>query len=71
MSGAVSWGFLKEKLFIRKPSHKFETRGMVLELCRISEEYLCRSVSYGHVSSISRIGHMEHILTPRKIFTDS
>jgi len=66
MTGAVSWGFLKEKLFCRKTSHEFETRRMVVELCREIEEHLCRRVYYDHVSSVSRIGHMEHILTPKK-----
>jgi len=40
MSGVVPWGFSKEKLFIRETSHEFETRGMVVELCRESEEQI-------------------------------
>jgi len=71
MIGSVSWGFLKEKLFFRKTSHEFETRGMVVELCREIEEHSCRRIYYGNVSSVSRIGHMEQILTSRKILTGS
>ena len=44
MSGTVYWDFLKEKLFLRKPSNESEIRRMAVDLCREIEELVCRRV---------------------------
>jgi hypothetical protein len=66
------WGFLKEKVFPRKPSNDYEMRGMLVKLCREIEEDMCCRFVMSMCLELQAVtlrngGHIEHILT-QKIF---
>jgi hypothetical protein len=60
------WGFLKEKLFPKKPQTIMELRALIIQTCKITED-VCRRVINTitvHVEEAARHngGHVEHLV---------
>ena len=61
------WGFLKEKVFQKRPENVAQLRAHIVKLCRSLSEDLCRKVVTNarvHLQEVVRQngGHIEHVL---------
>ena len=63
----VLWGFLKEKVFQRRPENLVQLRAYIVKLCRALSEDLCRKVVTNARVCLQEVvrqngGHIEHVL---------
>ena len=61
------WGFLKEKVFQRRPENVAQLRAHIVKLCRALSEDLCRKVMTNARVRLQEVvrqngGHIEHVL---------
>ena len=61
------WGFLKEKVFQRRPENVAQLRAHVVKLCRALSEDLCLKVVTNARVCLQEVvrqnsGHIEHVL---------
>jgi len=61
------WGFLKEKVFQRRPENVVQLRAHIVKLCRELSEDLCRKVVMNARVPFQEVvrqngGHIEHVL---------
>lgn len=61
------WGFLKEKVYHRKPENAVQLRAIVVDLCRAISEDLCRRVITNARARFQEVvrqngGHIEHVI---------
>lgn len=61
------WGFLKEKVYLRKPENAVQLRAIIVELCRAISEDLCRRVITNARVRLEEVvrqngGHIEHVI---------
>jgi hypothetical protein len=63
----LSWGFLKEKIFLKKPQTGMELRALIIQACSEITEDMCHGVINNitvHVEEVARRngGHIEHFI---------
>jgi hypothetical protein len=61
------WGFLKEKVFQRRPENVAQLRAHIVKLCSVLSEDLCQKVVTNAMVRLPEVmrqigGHIDHVL---------